>query len=212
MLIPARLVQRCLEPIDTANRITSTKAALAKSLLFGRNPKAREGREGKIRVRAVGRSAAGPACRVTPHVTAAAIVTARRDFLPPHPSSSSSIPARVNAFVLAAIMAPQPDAAQRILTRTLLTEGFETSLIASNALVHRTRGCQAYHVQGPETSCVWVDGAALSQRRHQRSKQIRWRCKHRPSGSNGLSSILRETRSLSLSPPHRVLFVHLYVA
>jgi len=42
-------------------------------------------------------------------------------------------PARVDALVLATIMAPQLDDAQRILIRTLLTEGFETSLIASEA-------------------------------------------------------------------------------
>jgi hypothetical protein len=47
--------------------------------------------------------------------------------LPPLPSPL------VSAFVAATIMAPQLDAAQRILIRTLLTEGFETSLIASKA-------------------------------------------------------------------------------
>src|SRR5437667_7395092 len=50
-----------------------------------------------------------------------------------HPFPPFSIPARVGAFVPAAIMAPQLDAAQRILIKTLLTEGFETKLIASKA-------------------------------------------------------------------------------
>ncbi len=40
-------------------------------------------------------------------------------------------PARVSAFVSATIMTPQLDAAQHILIKALLKEGFETKLIAS---------------------------------------------------------------------------------
>jgi hypothetical protein len=51
---------------------------------------------------------------------------------PPILPSSFSNPARVSAFV-SAIMAPQLDAAQHILIKTLLKEGFETKLIATEA-------------------------------------------------------------------------------
>jgi hypothetical protein len=44
-----------------------------------------------------------------------------------HPSSSSSIPIRVSAFASTIIMAPQLNAAQRILIKTLLTQGFKTA-------------------------------------------------------------------------------------
>lgn len=47
-------------------------------------------------------------------------------FIPP--------PAKVGAFVLVTTMAPHLGAAQRVLIKTLLTEGFETDLIASKAL------------------------------------------------------------------------------
>jgi len=40
-------------------------------------------------------------------------------------------PARVSAFLSATIMTPQLDAAQHILIKALLKEGFETKLIAS---------------------------------------------------------------------------------
>jgi hypothetical protein len=50
-------------------------------------------------------------------------------FLP----SSFSNPTKVSAFVSATIMAPQLDATQHILIETLLKEGFETKLIASEA-------------------------------------------------------------------------------
>ena len=40
---------------------------------------------------------------------------------------------RVSAFVLATIMAPQLDAAQHILVEILLSGGFETKLVASEA-------------------------------------------------------------------------------
>ena len=52
-----------------------------------------------------------------------------------HSSHPSSFPnaTRVSAFVSATIMAPQLDAAQHILIKTLLKEGFETKPIASEA-------------------------------------------------------------------------------
>lgn len=48
-------------------------------------------------------------------------------------SSSYSLPPRVGGFVPATVMAPQLDAAQRILIKTLLFQGFGTQLIASKA-------------------------------------------------------------------------------
>jgi hypothetical protein len=59
-----------------------------------------------------------------------------------HPYSSSfSTPARVSASVSATIIAPQLDAARHFLIDTLLKEGFETKLIASEA------SCSVHTVQ-----------------------------------------------------------------
>jgi len=52
----------------------------------------------------------------------------------PHPFSSSSLLARVSAFVPAAILAPQLSVAQHVLTKTLQTEWFKTQLIAPCAV------------------------------------------------------------------------------
>jgi hypothetical protein len=72
---------------------------------------------------------------VVPQVTAAKR-RGRIGGLTHHPAPSillsSFLPARVSAFV-SAIMAPQLNAAQHILIETLLKEGFETQLIATEA-------------------------------------------------------------------------------
>ena len=54
--------------------------------------------------------------------------------LPSYPSSSSSNPTKVSALMSAMIMPLQLDAVQHILIKRLLREGFETKLIASEAL------------------------------------------------------------------------------
>jgi hypothetical protein len=64
-------------------------------------------------------------------------------------NSSFSNPARVSAFV-SAIMAPQLNAAQHLLIETLLSEGFDTKLLATETFLRLTRKETAVRNAHPE--------------------------------------------------------------